>query len=407
MKIAILSMFFPPERGAPELLGHLATHLVESGHDVHVVTTFPSYPKGEVFEGFEKRLVSHGTWENGIKITRLWSYTSSKRTSFLHRSLQEFSFAALSLAYLLLSSRSDLLYVATQPYYLGLVSNLIFRLRGSHSVLHVADFWPDVAFAVGRITNPLFIRFLRGVSRFIYRRASLIIAVSPLMRELIIQRGADPERVVHNYTWTELGPEGVTEDPELREKLGLEGKMVVLFAGNIGNAQGLEVVICAAERLSDTPEVQFVLLGDGNEKASLVERARERRLENVRFLDPVPSAEVPRFAAMADLLLLHLVHKEYVGASVPGKTAMYMSAGKAILAGARGAAEDMVVEANAGWTFTPEDPDDLARVVRELLRTPRSEIRQRGVNGRTFAEANLDRDTQCGKIESHLRALSH
>jgi glycosyltransferase involved in cell wall biosynthesis len=84
-----------------------------------------------------------------------------------------------------------------------------------------------------------------------------------------------------------------------------------------------------------------------------------------------------------------------------------MSASKAILAGARGAAEDMVVESNAGWTFTPEDPDDLARVVRELLKTPREEIRQRGMNGRRFAEENLDRDTQCAKIESYLAGLAH
>jgi len=402
MNISIITLSFPPEPGSSRRVGELSGFLAQQGHDVSVITGFPSYPHGIVFEGYRKSLVHKSRWQEAVDVYRMYLYTSPNRQQFVHRVLHYTSFMASAALGGLLTAAPDVVYVVSPPYTLGVTGWLISRLRGARLAFDVQDFWPEAPIALGYVKNPAAIRMLLAIERFIYARSDVIFAVSSVMKQKIVARGVPESKVQPVINWVDLGAYAPVSGDSLRKRLGLEEKFVFLFAGNMGPAQGLDIVTSAADLLRDRHDMAFVLLGDGMDRDRLQQQSRDLALDNVIFLDPVSESEVPSYLGMANVLVVSLARAKHREAAIPSKLQVYMSSGKPVLAAVDGATAELAASAGCGLVVPPEDPVKFAEAVLELRDLGSESLSRLGSTGQAFAEAHFDRDTQCALIEQHL-----
>lgn len=225
--------------------------------------------------------------------------------------------------------------------------------------------------------------WLGRLAQFVYRRAAAITVISPGFKRNLISKGVPAEKVhvIPNWADEEIY-RPVPRDEALTAEHGLAGRFNVVYGGNMGTGQGLHNVIEAATLLRDLPDMQFVFIGDGVDQDMLCQMVRERELDNVRFLGRQPAKEMPRFFALADVLLVHLKRDPLFEITIPGKTIAYLACGRPILCVVAGDAADVVRDAGAGLVCPPEDPAALAQAVRDLLAMPAEQRRVMGQAGR-------------------------
>jgi len=405
MKIAIISLVFPPESGAAKYPADLALQLAASEHSVSIVTGFPSYPKGMVFPGYKKRILDKTVWREKIRLHRVWLYTSPKRDSFLHRLLHYLSFTFSAIYGTLALPKQDVIFVFTPPYFLTFAGWMVKIITGAKLVVDVQDFWPEAPIALGMIRNSLLIRFLLWTERLFYKKCDLIIALSPVMKNKIAARGIPEEKIAVVYNWADLTGRTVSSNEDLRRVLGLEDKFIFLFAGNFGQAQGLSVFLNTADKLRQETKIHFIFLGDGIEKEKLQNIAAQKNLSNVSFVNTVPADEVFNYYALADVLISHLIPYPHREAAIPSKTQGYMASGKPIISAVAGATAEIITHANCGWNVEPNNAEAMAKAVFTAMETPPEELNNLGANGRRFAEQNFNMSEQCKKIEQILIQL--
>ena len=403
MKVAILTQYYPPEIGAAQVrLSALARGFVRRGHQVTVVTAMPNYPAGRLQPGY------HGLWrreqQDGVSVIRSFVYPT-QRTDFAHRLTNYFSFVFSSAVFgSFLLREADYLIVQSPPLFLGLTGIWLSRLKGTRMVFNVSDLWPESAVRLGVLrTDSTAYRLSAGLERLCYRQAW---AVSGQSHEIVadISRRFPHCRTVHlsNGVDTEtFRPASPTT--AAKQLLGSDGRCVVLYAGLHGVAQGLELVLDAADALSPDGGLNIVLLGDGPHKAKLVRRVQESTARAVRFLDPRPHAEMPGVLAAADVVLVALAR--HIPGAVPSKLYEAMSSGRPVVLIADGEAAQIVRKHGAGLVVRPGDLAGLVRALRTLAAD--AGLRRRmGANGRAAAVRNFDRTQIVGRfidfLEQHL-----
>jgi glycosyltransferase involved in cell wall biosynthesis len=201
--------------------------------------------------------------------------------------------------------------------------------------------------------------------------------------------------------------EGVDDAHGSRARHGIPVEAFVLaYTGIIGHAQGLEVVLLAAERLRDRPEVLFLLVGDGPERAGLMALAREKGLPNVRFIDPMPRREVLALVAACDGVVVPLRRNKLFEGAIPSKIFEALALGRPLLLGVEGEARRLFIEeGNAGLSFTPEDDTALEQAVRRYLHD--ADLRaNHGANGARYVRDKFDRRRITDRLWEGLNTLS-
>ena len=246
---------------------------------------------------------------------------------------------------------------------------------------------------------------LRWIERFAYSRASLVLTISQTMKDRVSDRVKVISKVVLVQNWVDLNQYCTTDGHALRTRLGFQGKFIVLFAGNIGKAQNLQILLAAAVHLRGQTEVQCVILGDGVEKTRLIQRANQLSLKNLSFLDSVEENHVPEFLGMADVLLVTLGRAKHREAAIPSKLQVYMASAKPIIVAAEGATAEVVESAGCGLVVAPDDGKALAESMCVMKRMSESGRDHLGQAGRMYAVEHFSMGQQCSKIESHLTKL--
>jgi glycosyltransferase involved in cell wall biosynthesis len=367
----------------------LARCLVERGHRVTVITSPVSYLTGQSRRprtGWIER--EHP--EEGIQILRTYTYQAFHR-SFIHRVISFLSFMISSFWGGLGVRKVDLVWGTSPPIFQAVTAWLLARIKRTPFLLEVRDLWPAFAIGIGVLRNPLLIRASLWLERFLYRRADRVMVNSPGFIEHVTQRGA---------RWVELVPNGADPsmfDPDavgegFRCKHNLDGKFIVLYAGAHGMSNDLEVVLEAAAQLQQHPTVQFVLVGDGKEKAALQARAGELALKNVLFLPPVAKNNMAEVLAAADACLAILKPLDLYRTTYPNKVFDYMAAGRPIVLAIDGVMRAVVDDADAGVFTAPGDPGAMALAVETLAADPQA-ARRKGANGRQYIARYFARPT--------------
>lgn len=386
-RIVHLSQLFDPE---PTFKGHdFVKGLEDRGFEIEVVTGFPNYPGGKIYDGYRIRPVVREAMGE-IEITRLAVYPSHDKSA-LKRIVTYASFMITSFLYLTFRARrSDLIYVYYPALTAGLAAVTAKLFRRTPVLLDVQDMWPDSLGSSGMMQNRFLLGIANAACNFLYRHCDHILVLSPGFKALLVERGVPGEKVTIVYNWADEPP--TVEDTSLPEGFDPNDKFRVLFAGNMGAAQQLGAVIDAAAHLqSEHSDCIFYFMGDGIDKDRLAQRVKDLGLSNVRFLPRVPLQKVQRFLAAADTLLVHLADEPLYRITIPSKTQAYLYAGRPILMGVAGDAADMVREADAGYVFAPGDSKALAENVRRLIADGKARREEIGRNARRFYMERLRR----------------
>jgi lipopolysaccharide/colanic/teichoic acid biosynthesis glycosyltransferase/glycosyltransferase involved in cell wall biosynthesis len=388
VRILMLTQWFDPE---PTFKGlEFARKLVECGHDVEVLTGFPNYPRGQLYPGYRLRLCQRESVDE-ISIVRVPLYPSHDRSAW-RRALNYLSFAiAATVLGPALVRRPDVIYAYHPPGTIGLPALALGRWFSAPVVYDVQDLWPDTILSTGMLSGGrgalwarLPILLLGRFCRFVYRHADRVVVLSPGFRRTLIERGvaADKVEVIYNWAPPQQPAEAGSHVPD--------GKFTVVFAGNMGLAQGLDAVLEAAARCAVTAStVRFRFLGAGVDVDRLKRRAGEMRLANVEFLGWQPLAGTQAILNAADALLVHLKDDPLFAITIPSKTQAYLAAGRPIVMAVRGDAADLVARAGAGVLAEPGNPESIAEAIRRLAEMPAAERARMGQSGREFYESRL------------------
>jgi glycosyltransferase involved in cell wall biosynthesis len=266
----------------------------------------------------------------------------------------------------------------------------------------VQDMWPETLQATGMVRSQRVLDAVARYCRWTYDQASGVRVISEGFRKNLIDKGVSPAKVRYIPNWVDVEfYRRVPRDERLTHELGMSGRFNVVYAGTIGPAQGLGVVLDAAAELGDLPEVQFVLAGEGLDQARLAREAKRRRLTNVKFLGRRPNAEMPGLYALSDALFVHLNDDPLFRITVPHKTLTYLASGRPLLAAVEGDVAALVQRAEAGVTCRPSDLRGLAAAVRRLHSMSPQQRERCGERGRRVAVDEFERS----KVVAELAEL--
>ena len=401
MRFLILTQYYPPEIGAAQArLSAFAVELQRAGHGVEVVTALPNYPTGSL-RPEDRRRLSRREVIDGVPVRRTWLFPATGAGA--KRLASYLSFTAAGLIGAVRARRPDVVFVESPPLFLGVSGWLLARRFGAAFVLNISDLWPDSVKAYGVLTDGPVLRSAERLERWLYRRADAVTAVTEGIRDRLIGQKSLPARKVLFL------PNGVDlevfrplpNDASLRASHGLPDGPLVLYTGNHGYAHALETVVAAA---CEVPQVTVALVGDGSEKERIRRLAMDLGADNVRFLPPVPQAEVAGLYGLA-LAGLATVRDSAVMAEVrPAKALAVMGCGKPVIYSGAGEGAALVAAADAGIVVPPEDPAALAAAIRRLVADP-AEAARLGANGRRYVESHLAWPALTAAWLAELRAV--
>jgi colanic acid biosynthesis glycosyl transferase WcaI len=403
MRILILTHFYPPEMGgAAARLHGLARWLAQYEHQVTVITGFPNYPSGVIPRTYRGKLRMREEMDR-VNVLRTWVYASSHRSS-VRRLANYFSFVVSATAAGLTSGRAfDVVLASSPPLFIGLAGLAIARLRRVPWVFDIRDLWPDVAVEAGEF-NPgaVITRLGYGLARFLYKRADFVTPVTASKRRKLLDAGVPASKLPVVANGVDLDQVTEVSCAAKRAELGLHGKFVVLYAGLIGIAQGVEIAAHAAESLRDQNDVHFLIVGDGVCRGELARRVEEHSLKNVTMLPQQPREEVPGFLAAADACLVPLASSDLQDA-VPSKLLEAWAYNRPVILAAGGEAAALVREAEGGIVVPPEEPDRLAEAVL-TLKNDRERLTHCAQQGREYVRQRFDRRVLARRMEQVLQA---
>jgi glycosyltransferase involved in cell wall biosynthesis len=409
MKILILTQYYPPETGAPQnRLHELALRIVTNGVEVHVLTAMPNYPKMEIMEGYrDKSYVSENL--EGITVHRTGIYVSKSR-SIANRLRNYFSFVWSSATTGLkkIDEKYDYVMCESPPLFLALSAFRICRRTRARLIFNVSDLWPESAEKLGIVRNKFFLWLAYKLEALAYRRAFLVTGQTQGICADISQRFPD----VQTY-WLPNGVDLNMYNPGSVEYVGFRNaqgitteQFIVFYGGIIGHAQGLEILIDAAEKLVSQPEIVFVLLGEGPEKEGLEKLILRKKLSNILLLPGVPKQRMKSIISEIDVSVIPLKKLKLFEGAIPSKIFEILSMEKPILLGVDGEARKLFIDdGNAGLYYTPENVSELVEGVLRLYQN-REECRQLGVNGRIYVKRMFNRDTIAANFLARIRQRS-
>lgn len=385
MRFLFLTQYYPPEPGAASLrLQAMAQQLMRHGHRVEVVTAFPHH-LGTKRETAHKGRFLFTETVNGVPVTRTWIWPVPPGRFWL-RLINYFSFVVTSFWGLLRSKRPDFVIVESPPLFLGITAYIYGLVRQVPYILSVSDLWPESAVALGLVKNRQVIKWSERLEYFLYRHAAYVSGVTEgICRTVRETKTIASDRVLFfpNGVDTELF-RPVPPSAELADRLGVRGKHVFLYPGTLGYAQGLEVVLGAAELLRDRSDIVFLLVGEGPVKASLMKQVEQKNLTNVKFEALQPVERMSLYFALARAVVVPLrKHKLFAGAR-PSKVFPAWAAGVPVIFVGEGEMAELIEVAGGGMVTPPEDDFGLSMAVDFLSRITDHEWRVMAAAGRDY-----------------------
>lgn len=394
MKILVICQHYWPENFR---VTEICEDLVKRGHEVTALVGLPNYPSGvipEEYRHFRNRKQVRG----GVQIRRCFEI--GRRPTKIGLAINYVSYMlSASLKALFRKHDYDVIYAfSTSPVLMSLPAALLRCFFPQKFVIYVLDIWPACLSAMNVSENSPLYRFMRSVSRWIYAKADLLLYSSKRFQSYLSE--------VHglNVSDEQYLPQFADDifEMELPPKEPGEIKQLV-FAGNIGKVQAVEVLIQAAALLRSEP-VHWHFVGDGsNEEACRALARREGLEENITFYGRRPLSDMPDFYAMADAMLVSMRSDPRVNDTLPGKVQSYMAAGKPILGSIAGEAAYVIEQAGCGYCAQPDDPAAFAAQVKRFLSA--TNAAEMGERGKAYYNRFFTKQRHMDKLEGMLQVL--
>jgi glycosyltransferase involved in cell wall biosynthesis len=403
MRVLIVSQYFWPENFR---INAIAESLVDRGITVEVLTGKPNYPDGTFASGYRFWGCQIEQWK-GATVHRVPLIPRGNK-SHLQLSLNYISFVTFGLLFgpwMLRKRQYDVIFVyGLSPILLTIPALFIGWLKGVKVATWVQDLWPDSLSATGYIENRFIHSVLRRLVSFIYRHSDLLLVQSRAFE--------DPVRKLASKTPILYYPnsvDGFFSSPVEQESPVVNGfhkGFTVMFAGNVGAAQGVDVIVGAALLLREYDDIHFVVMGDGSCRQEMMDLANRHKLTNIHFPGRYPVELMPGFMKKASALLVTLTDKPIFAATVPNKIQAYMAVGKPIIACLNGEGARIVVDAGAGFATPAEDAGALAESVMNLYELPASQQKLMGDNGRSYYHEHFEHEKLVNQLIDHLQPMT-
>ena len=388
MRLLVLCPHFEPDVAPTgEVMTAIVSELARRGHEIQVVTSLPWYRQHRVEPGWRGRPLRHGPARGGIGVTRVHPFPTAKG-SIAARAGGFAGFTALAATTAVASrARPDAVLAMSPPVTLGLAGWAAARRWRAPLVFNLQDIFPDAAIDTGAIRGRRVIAAARRLERFIYDRADAVTVLSEDMRANVAAK-LDSERsgavrVIPNFADTaRIRPR--SRSTAYRAEHGLADRTVVMYAGNVGFSQPLELVVAAARSCRHRDDVVFVVNGEGSARPAL--EASAAGLPNVVFVDYQPAERLDEVLASADIHVV-VLREGLAHSSVPSKIYSILAAGRPVVASVDPGTElpRLIDEADCGIAVAPEDTEAFSTAVGALLDDPRR-CEAMGRRGRAYVE---------------------
>lgn len=402
MRILIVSQYFHPENFR---INDLSIGLKNLGHDVTVLTGIPNYPHGQFFEGYGFFSPKKESW-NGINVIRCM-LTPRRNGSFIHLILNYMSFAFFgSIAALTrLSGHYDAIFVfQVSPVTVGIPAIVAKYVKKAPIFFWVLDLWPESVLATTEIKNRTIIRLLSSLTRWIYKHSDRVLVQSKGFYEHAKIMGVSDAKLRFFPNWAEDFYTPSTPNPDIDNSLPQGFR--IMFAGNIGKAQDFDAILQAAFKLREQANIQWIIVGDGKEKAYVEAQVRRLGLINtVHFTGQKPVHQMPSYFASADVLLVSLKKEDIFASTIPGKIPSYLACAKPIIGMLDGEGANIINEAVAGFTCESGDSDTLSEIILKASKLPAEELAKMGSNGLHFYHKTFNRTALFKELETEISSL--
>lgn len=407
MKLLILTQYFPPEVGAPQnRLYELAIRLQALGVDITVLTAMPNYPQMQIYEPYKNKSYVYEEVD-GLKIHRSSIYVS-KNKSIIPRLRNYFSFVVSSaITGKKRLKQFDFLLCESPPLFLGYSAMFLAKQLKAKLIFNVSDLWPESAEKLGVVNNKRLLNLAYNLEKKLYQKSVLVTGQTQGICDNIKQRFPN----VHTY-WLPNGvdlnfynPDKV-ESSNWRTKNGFsDSDFIMLYAGILGIAQGLEIILEAASQLKDRPLLKFVFLGSGPEKEKLISLSNKKALSQVFFLDAVTKSEMPAILKSVNAAIVPLRKLDLFLGAIPSKIFETLAMKVPLLLGVDGEARKLFIDkGNCGIYFEPENTESLVKAILELS-TDDTRAPELGRKGRAFVNEYFNRENIALQFHTKLLEL--
>jgi glycosyltransferase involved in cell wall biosynthesis len=403
MRILLINQAFV----SPDEPGHtrhfeMAKFLQSRGHELVIVASDLNYQTGQ--RTVARRGIFAEQVIDGVRILRTYIYPALHR-SYFWRIISFFSFMFSSVWTALKVRDVDLVMGTTPPIFQAVSALFVALVRRKPFLLEVRDLWPEFGVSMGVLTNPVLIALGRWLERFLYARATHILVNSPAYKEYMIGKGVPEKKVTFIAYGTDVdmfNPQ--TDGSPIRAELRLQDKFVVLYTGALGQANDIDTILRAAQRLNGEDKIRFVLFGDGKERPRLQSEAERMKLSNVIFAGVRAKKDMPCVVASADVCLAILQDIPMFRTTYPNKVFDYMAAARATVLVIDGVSRQLIEASDGGAFVQPGSDEMLAKTIFELSKDP-TRVKQIGINAREYLVKNLDRRDKLNETLDFLTKL--
>ena len=401
-RILFVCQYFYPEtfRG-----NDIAFHLAEEGHDVHVVTGVPNYPKGKFFPGYGLFKKRHEVI-NGVRVTHLPIVPRGEDNKIMLM-LNYFSYLLVGWIWMFfhaLRHRYDMVFCQQlSPVMMSSPAVLYKKIRRASLYTWVLDLWPESLTAAGGINNKYILGFFDWFVKSEYKNSDKILTSSKSFEQSILKYGDYEDKIIYFPQWSD-GTSNVSNTdftlPEKLQELANGENFIVMFAGAVGEAHGMECNMQAALKTKQHKNIKWVIVGDGRRLDWVRSFVKDNTMnDTVITLGRFPSETMPMFFEKADAMLVSLTDSPLFNMYSPAKIASYMAAERPIIAVLNGEGGEVIKAAECGWNVNAGDSDSLAELVIRLSETDKQVLKDKGRNGKEYYDIFFTKDKCLKKLD--------
>jgi len=398
--ILVIAQYFYPEQFR---INDICTEWVKRGYRVTVITGIPNYPQGKYYPGyglFKKRKETY----NGIEIIRIPLVPRGKNAIML--ALNYLSFVVSGFFWKVFTRiKADYVFIfEVSPMTQALPGVWYAKRKKIPCYLYVQDLWPENVEIITGIANKHIIGTIGKMVDYIYARCAKIFTTSNSFVKSIESRGVPSERIEYwpQYAEDFYIPLEKTSIQEISE----DDAFNIIFAGNIGNAQGLDILPITAVILKERKlnrKIHFNIVGDGRYKETLVELVNMNNVSDMfNFITKQPAIKIPEFLAGSDASFLCLTNSPLFAMTIPAKLQSYMACGIPIIASADGEIGQIITEAKAGVCSPAGDAQKLAEVIIDISSKSREQLNQLGIKSREYYDMNFNKQDLLNRMDRYL-----
>lgn len=404
MRVLVVTQYFWPE---DFYLNHVLATMVKSGIEVDVLTGKPNYPGGKVFDGYTAWGCQQERWR-GINILRVPLFPRGQKRAW-RLAVNYLSFVLCGSIFGLWQLRKrqyDVIFgYGVSPILQTIPALLLGRVKGCKVMTWVQDLWPDSLKATGYVRNRFVLEVVKFVVAWIYRRTDLLLVQSEAFIVPIKQMAPRTQVVYQPNSVDTIFTLPLSDEVPLPAIPALDSGFPLVFAGNIGEAQAVEVIVEAAERLLSHPDVRFVVIGQGSRWEWMNEQVEVRGLKNLHLPGRFSIATMPGLLKKAGALLVTLTDEPIFAQTVPNKIQAYLAVGRPILASLNGEGARLVAKAGAGISVPAGDVEGLVAAVLRLFEMPPEQREEMAASGRRYFLEHFEHDKLVHQMLNHFESL--